>query len=163
MASFEKIVNTICKKINWIAGIAISAMVLLICADIILRLLPKVKPIMGAFEVENWLAALAAAFAVAYIQTQKGHVPVDILVARVSKRTAAIISSITSPFLVGLSGMISWQCAAYGLYMLKSNEVSQILKFPYHFLLYGVAFCFAMLTLVFLVEFLNSLIQAVKR
>ena len=163
MATFEKIVNTICEKINWIAGIAISAMVLLVCVDIILRLLPMTKPIVGAFEVQNWLAALAAAFAVAYIQTQKGHVPVDILLTRVSQRTAAIINSITSPFLAALSAVIGWQCVVFAIYMWKSNEISQILQFPYHFLLYAVAFCFAMLALVFVAEFLKSVTQAVKK
>ncbi len=161
MASFEKIVKAISAKINWIAGIAISAMVLLICVDIILRLVAK--PIYGAFEVTNWLAALAAAFAVAYIQTQKGHVPVDVVIMRLSKRARAIISSITTPLMVGLSGVISWQCVVFALYMRASNEVSQILKFPYYLLLYGVAFCFAMLALVFVAEFLNSLKQAVKK
>ena len=161
MAAFERIVRAISEKINWAAGFAICGMVVLVCADIVMRLL--VQAIYGAFEVTNWLAALAAAFAVAYIQTQRGHVPVDILVVRLSERGRAIVSSITSPIMVGLSGIITWQCVEFGIYMWRGGEISQILKFPYHFLLYAVALCFAMLTLVFVAEFLNSVMRAVKK
>lgn len=161
MAAFERIIKAIAEKINWVAGFAICGMVVLVCADIIMRLL--VQAIYGAFEVTNWLAGLAAAFAVAYIQTQRGHVPVDILVVRLSERGRAIVSSITSPIMVGLSGIITWQCAEFGIYMWRSDEVSQILHFPYHFLLYAVALCFAMLTLVFVAEFIDSVMRAVKK
>jgi len=72
MNSFERISRGLAKKLYWVAGTAIVAMMLLTCADVVLRYLRR--PIPGTYELVCFLGAAAVAFAIAYTFVEKGHV-----------------------------------------------------------------------------------------
>ena len=78
MNSFEKISHDLAKKLYWVAGTAIVAMMLLTCADVVLRYFRR--PIPGTYELVCFLGAAAVAFAMAYTSVEKGHVSVRFVV-----------------------------------------------------------------------------------
>ena len=161
MAKFEHVVNLISRSINWVAVIALVFMVLLTCANIIGRLFGN--PIPGAFDNTELFAVIVAAFAMAYTQVMKGHVPVEIVTERISERAKAILTTITSPFLVALSVMATWQSMVYASEKWAVGEVSGTVHIPFYPYIYGMAFSFAVLTLVFITDFLSSLNRVIKK
>ena len=161
MAKFERVVSLLSRSINWVAGIALVGIVLLTCANIIGRLVDK--PIPGAFDNTQFFAVVVAAFAMAYTQVQKGHVPVEVVTERLSERARAILATITSPFLVALAVLATWQSAVYASEKWAVGEVSGTVYIPFYPYIYGMAFCFAVLTLVFITDFLSSLTRVIKK
>ena len=79
MNLLEKISHALAKKLYWIAGAAIIAMMLLTCADVVLRYFRR--PIPGAYELICFLGAMAVAFAMAHTSVEKGHVAVSFVVS----------------------------------------------------------------------------------
>ncbi|MBW2449419.1 MAG: TRAP transporter small permease subunit [Deltaproteobacteria bacterium] len=79
MHIFEKLGHILAKKMYWIAGAAIVAMMLLTCADVVLRYFRR--PIPGTYELVCFLGAVAVSFAMAHTSIEKGHVSVSFIVA----------------------------------------------------------------------------------
>jgi hypothetical protein len=57
---------------------------------------------------------------------------------------------------------VSWQIARYATTLLKSGEVTETLGIIYYPFTYSVAFGFAILSLVFLNDFLKAILQKVE-
>ena len=79
---FERISQNLARKLFWVAGAAIIGMMLLTCADVILRYFRM--PIPGTYELVCFLGAVAVAFAMAYTSLERGHVSVSFVVQLVN-------------------------------------------------------------------------------
>jgi C4-dicarboxylate transporter DctQ subunit len=85
-----------------------------------------------------------------------------LFVARFSKRSQGVIGSITGILSLGLFSLITWQCIVLGNDIRRAGEVSMTALLPFYPYIYAVAFGCALLTLVILVDFIKSLVKAVK-
>ncbi len=122
MNSFQKISYGLSKKLYWIAGAAIVAMMLITSADVVLRYFRM--PIPGTYELVCFLGAVAAAFAMAHTSLEKGHVSVSFVVALFPQRIQGLIESITHLFGLFLFVLIAWQSAVYANELRLTGEVS---------------------------------------
>jgi len=136
-------------------------MMLLVVGNIMLRIVWR--PIFGTYDFVMFLGSVVVAFALAYCAIQGGHVAVDILVARFSPRTQAIIDSSTSILSIGIFAIIAWQCSVYGTDMWRTGEVSMSVHIPFYPFVYGVGFGCAVLGLVLLADLFKSLAKAVRK
>ena len=134
---------------------------LLVVGNIMLRIVWR--PIFGTYDFVMFLGSVVVAFALAYCAIQGGHVAVDILVARFSQRTQAIIDSSTSILSIGIFAIIAWQCSVYGTDMWRTGEVSMSVHIPFYPFVYGVGFGCAVLGLVLLADLFKSLAKAVRK
>jgi TRAP-type C4-dicarboxylate transport system permease small subunit len=160
VAFFERVVSLIAKFFDRIAQAGLFAMFLVIFGNILLR---KVgKPIFGAYDYTCFISAIVIAFAMAHCAVQKGHTQVDLFVARFSQRAQGIIGSITGILSLGLFSLITWQCIALANDMRLAGETSMTSLVPFYPYIYAVAFGCALLSLVILVDFIKSLVKAVK-
>lgn len=169
MDFLEKISKDLARILYWVAGIAIVSMMLLTCADVILRLgvtvyhkyhwffLSPFKPIPGTYELVCFLGAAAVSFAMAHTSVEKGHVAVSLVVRMFPERIQAIIDSITSSFGFILFALISWRSVLYGNHLRASGEVSLTLQLPFYPFVYGIAFAAAALCLVLFVDLSKNL------
>lgn len=169
MDFLEKISKDLARTLYWVAGIAIVSMMLLTCADVILRLgvtvyhkyhwffLSPFKPIPGTYELVCFLGAAAVSFAMAHTSVEKGHVAVSLVVRMFPERIQAIIDSITSSFGFILFALISWRSVLYGNHLRASGEVSLTLQLPFYPFVYGIAFAAAALCLVLFVDLSKNL------
>jgi len=169
MDFLEKISKDLARILYWVAGIAIVSMMLLTCADVILRLgvtvyhkyhwffLSPFKPIPGTYELVCFLGAVAVSFAMAHTSVEKGHVAVSLVVRMFPERIQAIIDSITSSFGFILFALISWRSVLYGNHLRASGEVSLTLQLPFYPFVYGIAFAAAALCLVLFVDLSKNL------
>jgi TRAP-type C4-dicarboxylate transport system permease small subunit len=155
MFRFEKSFVAVSQKINWIAGGAVVAMMLLTTADIVLRAFRH--PIPGAYEIVGLLGSLAVSFSLAYTSIEKGHIAVEFLVNRLAAPTQSLISAANALVATLLFAVITWQSLLYGTDFLLRGEVSMTIQMPIYPFVYGVAAGCGLLCPVLLVEFSGAI------
>ena len=155
MHFLDKFTGWLAKHLYWIAGVAIVAMMLLTCADVILRFFRR--PIPGTYELVCFLGAVAVSFAMAHTSIKNGHVAVSLVVRLLPKRLQGGIQTITSSFGFILFALIAWRSILYGNSLRTTGEVSLTLKLPFFPFVYGVGFSAAAVCLVLLVDVYHSL------
>ena len=158
----EKFAKSFSDWLNWVGGAGLIAMLGLIVADII-----GVKcfkwPIPGAIELAGFLGVVVIAFAIAYTQVLRGHIQVEFFVMRLPKRVQASMIALVSLFGLVLFALLGWQSSEFGRVLQSSGEVSMTQNIPFYPFVYAIAFCSFAVCLVLLVEFLKSVVKAVKK
>lgn len=156
MSALEKVTLFLNRLLIWIGGCFLVAMILLTCTNIFLRLVWV--PVKGTFELMGFFGAITTAFALGYTQIKKGHIAVDLLILSFSHKTRRVLTFINSLICMVFFAFVSWQIAKYAGILRTSGEVTETLRFAYYPFTYAVAVGCGVLALVFLTEFLKSLI-----
>lgn len=138
-----------------IAGVFMVAMVLLTCSDIVLRLVWV--PIRGSVELVGYFSAVVTAFALGYTQMRKGHTSVDVVVNLFSPQLRRFLGMLNSLICMAFFALAAWRIAVWSTTIRQVGEVSETLRIAFYPFSYGVALGCAVLSLVFLTEFLKSL------
>jgi TRAP-type C4-dicarboxylate transport system permease small subunit len=154
MALLEKINEILNKILLGCAGFFIAAMVVLTCANILLRLVWV--PLSGTFELMGYFGATATAFALGFTQMKRGHVAVDIVVQRFSQKTRKILNGVNCVICMAFFAVVAWQIATYGMTLRRTGEVTETLRIVYYPFTFAVALGCGVLSLVFLTNFLRS-------
>ncbi|MDY7036832.1 MAG: TRAP transporter small permease [Thermodesulfobacteriota bacterium] len=157
MTFLDRLIQILSKLLVWIAGCFMGAMIFLTCANVFLRLFRM--SISGTFELMGYFGAIVTAFALGYTQIGRGHIAVDVLVLRFSKRTQKILNGINYFICMIFFAVVAWQIARYATTLWDMGEVTETLRIIYYPFTYGVAFGCAILSLVFFADFLKSLLQ----
>ena len=155
MVRFEKLINSLTYKFNWIAVFAVVAMMILTSADVILRLFRH--PIPGTYEIVGLLGAVVIAFSLAYTSAEKGHIAVEFLVQKFPRNVQSFIMFVNDLIGAALFGLIAWQSILYASDLKQSGEVSMTIQMPVYPFVYGIAFGCGLLCLVLLTESFKSL------
>jgi TRAP-type C4-dicarboxylate transport system permease small subunit len=155
MRRFWKTVEWIQDKLKMAGAACLIGMTLLTCADVVGRYFRH--PIFGSVEVVGFMATLAVAMALPYTHKIKGHIGVEILWQVFSERTRRITDLCTGIISLALFGMVTWRMAVYAHTMKESGEVSMNLQLPEHLIVYAVAFCFTIFTLIILREIVQNI------
>lgn len=154
LEQFSRILNQI---FLWIAGVILGAMVLLTCANVLFSAFRS--PVRGTFELMGYSGAIITALTLGYTQINKGHIAVDILTQRFSKRAQIILSIINYAICMVFSALVSWQIFKYGTILKNTWEVTETLGIIYYPFVYGVSIGCATLALVFLTEIIKSITE----
>ena len=154
MNTFVKITDWILVKLKIIGAVCLVGMTLLTCADVVGRMLRH--PIFGSVELVTFMATLSVAMALPYTHLVDGHIGVEILVRMFSKTTQALIDLCTGIISLILFGIVTWQMSRYAFTIQESGEVSISLKFPEFIIIYAVAFCMLIFTLIILRDILEN-------
>jgi TRAP-type C4-dicarboxylate transport system permease small subunit len=157
----DKINQALNQALMWLAMCFLVAMILLTCANIVLRLVWV--PIRGTFELMGYGGAIVTAFALGYTQMKRAHVAVDILVLKCSKKTRNILDSVNDFICMIFFAVVAWQIAAYATTLWKTGEVTETLQIVYYPFAHAVALGCAILSLVFLTDFLKCVLQKGER
>ncbi len=121
-------------------------MMLLTCVDVIGRKFGH--PIFGSVELVGFMATLAVAFALPYTHQAGAHIGVEVLVQLISKKAQAVMELCTLVVSLALFALVTWQMILYADTMHKSGTVSMSLELPEHLVIYIVAVCFLLFSLV---------------
>ena len=138
-----------------IAGVFMVAMVVLTCSDIVMRRLWK--PISGSVELVAFFGAVVTAFALGYTQTRRGHVSVDLVIGLFPVRVRKVLGVLNSAICALFFAAVAWRIAQWSATIRRTGEVTETLRIIYYPFSYAVAFGCAVLSLVFVTEFLRSL------
>jgi len=148
---FEKTVTRSGDVFNMVASASLVAMMLLTCADVLMRYAFS-RPIIGTYDLVSLMGAVVVSFAMPYTMLKKGHVAVEFLIQNLSKDTQRIIETFTHLIAVSLFSVLIWQAIILARDMRAAGEVTPTLLLPFYPILYCMAVCFFGLCLAILVN-----------
>ena len=155
----EKTVEGLVTLFRWIGAMALTGMMFLTCADVVMR--GAGHPIWGAVETVGFLATLALACSMPHTHAARGHAAVDMVVRKLPLRVQAGVELFTGVLSLALFAAIAWKTIAYANTMRASGQVSMTLEFPTYLLVYAVGLCFGVLCLNGLLDVLKAWRKAV--
>ncbi len=150
MADQFKILRFVSKLLNIIAGIAVTVMMLLTVADVLLR--AGGHPIIGTYEIVALLLALVIGFGIPQVSLDRGHVYMDFLLEKLSKRGRKVMNTITRLFCIVFFLPLGYNLFNVGARFHASGEVSATMKIPFYPVAYGVAVCCLLECCVFIFD-----------
>jgi len=166
---FDKVVHFIgiaarvsAKITNSIAAAFLFILMLFTCSDVFLRYFLN-KPILGSYELTEFMMAIIVGFSLANCALQKGHVRVDLVVSRLPKRGRLIMNSMANLVFFGLFALITWRIVPRAIQMIEVNQVTLILRVPVPPFVLIVALGTAVLCLVILKNFLDEFHKVRKK
>lgn len=155
MKSIKSTIETFSKLLNEIAGFGIVASSALIVLNIILREIFK-KPILGTYEFVGFLSSVIVGGGIAYCAILNGHIAVDFIIEKFSKKVQSIIEKIVYIVLFALTGLLAWKMFLYAMQFVKNGEVSPTTQTPFYIFPCFIGVCFLILSFVF-IDKLNKL------
>lgn len=157
MIRLGKRIDNLSGAFNWLAAGAILSMMLLTCADVVLRFFRH--PIPGTYELVGLMGTVGASFALAYTTAKKGHIAVEFLTGRMPEKVQSVVAAGGELISTLLFGIITWQSTVYALDLRRTGEVSLTIEMPvYPFVLsIAIGCCLACLVLA------RDLYRSVKR
>jgi len=156
MVVLEKISTLLNQALLWIAGLFLLAMITITGANIVFRLFWF--PIRGTFELMGYFGAVVTAFALGYTQIKRGHIAVDIVVLRFSKKTQKILHAVNHLVCMAFFIIVTWQVSKYATTLWETGEVTETLQIVYYPFTYAVALGCLILAFTFLVDILKSIL-----
>ena len=137
-----------------VAGIALTAVMLLIGSDIVGRIFGR--PIPGTYEIVSLAGGLILGLALPATSRVKGHVSADLLLEKLTGKPKLILVVFTR-----LIGILTFLLSGYGMIMMgirlkSSGEVTAVLALPFYYAAYAIGGAFLIQTLVLLSESLEK-------
>jgi TRAP-type transport system small permease protein len=150
--------NSVTKVLNWVGYISLAGIVLVTCVDVVGRYCIN-KPLLGSLEMLELSMAVLGGFAMLYTTTQRGHISVDLLFIRFSRRTQVVIDCFGSLLGFGTWGIIAYQVYLLGMRMLKSGDSTSLLRIPLSPFQFILALGLSLYSLTLLIQALHPLIS----
>jgi TRAP-type C4-dicarboxylate transport system permease small subunit len=139
METLIRILQKVSKILSTIGGAALTFMMCLTVADVLLRAWGR--PILGTYELVSLTLAIVIGFSIPKVSLDRGHVYMEIVLEKLSKRDRAIMNTFTR-----ILGLILFAIIGYNLFLIGnefhvSGEVSSTLKLPFFPISYFVGVC----------------------
>lgn len=142
-------------KMKIIGAACLVIMTLLTCVDVVGRFLRH--PVFGSVEIMSFLGTFAVAMALPLTHELKGHIGVEIIVTKLSRKVRALVDMCTAILSLGLFGLVSWQMYDYSWKFKESGEVSMNLELPEYLIIFVVACSFVVFTIYILKEIFENI------
>lgn len=146
----ENALRVVTKILDAIGGAALTLMMLLTVADVLMR--AAGHPIVGTYEIVALSLALVIGFTIPKVSFDRGHVRVDLVLEKISKRNRDLLNIFTRLVCMGLFILIGCNLFSVGNELRASGEVSPTIRLPAYPFAYGVAVCCFIQCFVFLLD-----------
>ena len=135
---FRRVLNAITggidatiRALGSVACVAAGIMTLLVVSNVLGRFLFK-QPLLGIVELVEMMMVIIGFFAIAYTAIDRGHVRVDLVLSRLSRRTQAILGSIAFFLSAVIFAIITYQGSVNTIYYIHHlKEASTVLSVPF--------------------------------
>ena len=165
MNRLQKVIESLYKGIkpvsmvaNAIGMVMMTVMMIFVTLDVTLRKLVSM-PILGSIEITQFMLAICVSFGLAQCTIDKGHVSVDLFVARLTTRARALLGIVTGMLAFGSCLLVTWQLFNYIFIIKEVNNVSSVLKIPMWPFVALVTFGFVLFCFVLFVHFLEYILE----
>ena len=148
-------ISRLSKYLSYVAGFVLIAMMLLTTADVAGRYLFN-SPILGGFEVTEFTMVCLVFCSLAYTQSKKAHVAVDILANLLPPKGQRFIDIINYLISFLILALITWKSIERGFEVMANKESSAILQIPVYPFMFLVALGSAALCLEYLKDMINA-------
>ena len=139
----------------WVGVVVISAMMLLTCADVVLRYFGY--PIRGAYDITCVLGSVIFSLPIAYSYMRGYQVSVDSVFRRTPRMVRIIVDSIVCLSSITITLMIAWRAIYLGYDLYVKGRVTDTIPIPLWPFIYLMVLGFFVYCLVLLVGHLRSL------
>lgn len=153
MKKLNHALRSVSRILNIIAGTALTFMMLLTVADVLLR--AGGHPIIGTYEISALCLGLVIAFGIPQVSLDRGHVYMEFLLARLGDRGKSMLATFTRLLCLTLFIFIGVNLLKVGAGFQASGEVTATIRLPIYPVAYGVAACCFLQCAVFLSEIVN--------
>jgi TRAP-type C4-dicarboxylate transport system permease small subunit len=157
MRRVSHILDAIIDGLAWIGSGALSMMVLIIVGNVVGRYLFK-KPVLGAVEMVGLLTVVVVFCVLAFTESKRAHIVVDIIISRLRGSTKAILASVMCFLGAVFFIIMGWQ----GWDLMWSNlfpnvRTTGVLSIPFAPFMFIMAFGCVLFGLELLIHSLSSL------
>jgi TRAP-type C4-dicarboxylate transport system permease small subunit len=125
-------------------------MMLMTVADVLLR--AGGHPIIGTYEIVALLLALVIGFGIPQVSLDRGHVSMEFLLDKLSKRGRKVMFTLTRVLCLILFAFIGVNLFSVAAGFHASGEVSPTIQLPFYPVAYGVGVCCLLECCVFLLD-----------
>jgi TRAP-type C4-dicarboxylate transport system permease small subunit len=153
MEGFCGKIRDLSRLLNVIAGVALTFMMSLTVADVVLRYFKR--PIVGTYELVALSGAVVIGFSIPFTSWERGHIYVDFLIQRLPRAIRKAFQIVTRLLGMGLFLLIGWNLIQMGMDLQRSGEVSLTLQLPFYPVAYGIGACCFVQCLVLLADILK--------
>ena len=129
----------ISKILSYIGAAALTFMMLLTVADVFMR--AGGRPILGTYELVALSLAIVIGFTIPKVSLDRGHVYMEIVLDKLSKRNKAVLNTFTRIMCLILFTIVGYNLFLIGSEFHTSGEVSSTLKLPFFPIPYFVGVC----------------------
>jgi TRAP-type C4-dicarboxylate transport system permease small subunit len=137
-----------------VAGIALTAMMFLTVADVVLRTLKR--PIVGTYELVGLLGAVVIGFAIPQTSRMRGHVVMDFVTGKLPAGAQKLFQVLTRLLAIAIFFIISWNLWTLGSDFSRTGETTLTLQLPLYPVAYGIATCCFIECLVLFIEMIEG-------
>lgn len=147
------IVQKINEYMQVISGAALTFIVLLTTADVILRAFGH--PITGTYEVVAMCGGIVIGFVMPITAWLRGQIYVDFVVKKFSPPVQNVVNVITRCVGIGIFTVVGLNVVKIGNDFRRAGEISSSLQLPLYPIAYAVAFSFFVLATVLVCDILK--------
>lgn len=159
----ERIGHQASAAVNRVGTAIILVMMVLTTADVLLRYIFN-RPITGAYEVTELLMLVVTALGLAYTQSRKGHISIELLSSRFSPRGQSVNDLFAYLICLGICVLMAWRLLAAARVQQINNVIaSEAVRIPIYPFYYLLGLGIALLCLVYIVDIINSLLRVMKK
>ena len=162
MSIIEKTVHLIARWLNWMAALAIVAVMIIVCVNVLARSLLGI-PLKGTVDIVSLLGVLVIAGAIAYTQVLKGHIRITLFIDMLPDPARIILAILVDLIGVIMFSIISWQTILFAIGTYEIGELSEVLKLPVSPFAFVVSAGCISITLVLLVDLINLITRGTKK
>ncbi|MFH1124862.1 MAG: TRAP transporter small permease [Pseudomonadota bacterium] len=156
MSAFEKVLRFVTEKMAWISIGAILSCVALVVTDVI-RYQAVNKPVPGAHEIVELIAAVILSMGIGYLTFVRGHVSVGLLVDLFRPRVQAVFDLFNSVVSLAFTIWLADGVFVMAVRNYKYGWVTGVLEIPRYPFMFLIALSLALACVVLV----RDLIQAV--
>jgi TRAP-type C4-dicarboxylate transport system permease small subunit len=139
---------------TWIGACVITAMMILTCADVVLRYFGY--PIRGAYDITRVLGSVIFALPIAYSYIKGYQVAVDSIFRRTPRSVRLIVDSLICLFSMTITALIAWRAIYLGHDLYIKERVTDTIPIPLWPFVYIMVLGFLVYCLVILAQHIKS-------
>lgn len=157
----ESALTKLCRILNIIGIVVLMGMVALTVIDVVGRYFKR--PVVGSTEITEFMMVTIVFLCLGWVAVRGKMVSVDLITMRLSKRTNAILNSITMAIGLVVVVCLAWRSFAATLETQKDKVSSMILHIPSAPFMWILSVGFSVLTLVMVMLWIKNIAKAVGK
>lgn len=160
MKHMEKFIRLIIEVSGILGVVILLGMMMIAVVDVIMRYFFH-RPIIGSVEISIILMVCVVFLSIAWCALNDGHISVDIITGKLSKRGRALLNSFDNIVTFALALLIAWRSLLEGMSVKKMGVTSPLLGIPRYPFVFVAAFGFLLLFFAALILFIRN-VKSVK-
>jgi TRAP-type C4-dicarboxylate transport system permease small subunit len=156
-----KVIDLLSRYLNYIAGIIITAVMLLTVADVGGRYLFS-NPVTGTKELTEVAMVTVTFLAVGLVTLMQEHIKVDLLVGHLSIKGQAIFDSVTHILGIAVCIILIWQNSLQAIEVFQRQLYTALLRIPLYPFYWVIVVGLVLMSIIMIMQLIKNIYKVVK-